>query len=61
MKQSRRRSPSPASQQQEFRKAPSAEHQARMQQLFEKYGMAKNTEMASNRADIDTPEVMRFG
>uniref|UniRef100_A0A7S4R0D4 Pre-mRNA-splicing factor 38 n=1 Tax=Alexandrium monilatum TaxID=311494 RepID=A0A7S4R0D4_9DINO len=61
MKQSRRRSPSPTSQQQEFRKAPSAEHQARMQQLFEKYGMAKNTEMSSNRADIDTPDVMRFG
>lgn len=61
MKQSRRRSPSPTSQQQDFRKAPSAEHQARMQQLFEKYGMAKNTETASNRADIDTPDVMRFG
>jgi len=60
MKQNRRRSPSPASQH-EFRKAPSAEYQARMQQLFEKYGMAKGSETASNRADIDTPEVMRFG
>mmetsp|Transcript_56627 Transcript_56627/g.175558 ORF Transcript_56627/g.175558 Transcript_56627/m.175558 type:complete len:636 (-) Transcript_56627:242-2149(-) len=61
MKQSRRRSPSPNSQQQEFRKAPSAEHQARMQQLFEKYGMAKSSDSNSNRADIDTPDVMRFG
>jgi len=60
MKQMRRRSPSNP-REQEFRKAPSAEHQARMQQLFEKYGMARNTEIASGpRADIDTPEVMRF-
>lgn len=61
MKQSRRRSPSPSLQQQEFRKAPSAEHQARMQQVFEKYGIQKTAESANSRADIDTPEVMRLG
>jgi len=61
MKQSRRRSPSPSLQQQEFRKAPSAEHQARMQHVFEKYGIQKNAESANNRADIDTPDVMRLG
>merc|ERR1712136_689539 len=52
MKQSQRRSPSPSLQHQEFRKAPSAEHQARMQQVFEKYGIQKCAESANNRADI---------
>mmetsp|Transcript_69481 Transcript_69481/g.186370 ORF Transcript_69481/g.186370 Transcript_69481/m.186370 type:complete len:353 (-) Transcript_69481:57-1115(-) len=61
MKQVRRRSPSPGRQEQEFRKAPSAEHQARMQQLFEKYGMAKGADSASSRGDIDQPDVMRLG
>lgn len=61
MKQARRRSPSPSRQEQEFRKAPSAEHQARMQQLFEKYGMARGADSAGGRADIDAPDVMRFG
>jgi len=59
MKSSRRRSPSPR--EQEFRKAPSAEHMARMQQLFEKYSTAKSTELIGQRNDIDTPDVMRFG
>jgi len=61
MKQVRRRSPSPSQREQEFRKAPSAEHQARMQQLFEKYGMAKNSESSSSRQDYDSPDVLRFG
>lgn len=61
MKQVRRRSPSPSQKEQEFRKAPSAEHQARMQQLFEKYGMAKTSEASGSRADIDSPDVFRFG
>merc|ERR1712137_1411742 len=57
MKQVGRRSPSPGRQEQEFRKAPSAEHQARMQHLFEKYGMAKDRDAASSRGDIDAPDV----
>jgi len=64
MKQVRRRSPSPGGRQDEFRKAPSAEHQARMQQLFEKYGMAKGSAEApatGGRTDVDTPDIMRFG
>lgn len=60
MKQGRRRSPSPASQQQEFRKAPSQEHQARMQQLFEKYGMSKPSQGGTS-GDMETPDVMRLG
>jgi len=61
MKAARRRSPSPANKEQEFRKAPSAEHQARMQQLFEKYGMQKSASTSQAGADIDTPDVMRLG
>jgi len=65
MKQIRRRSPSPNNQQSEFRKAPSQEHQARMQQLFEKYGMsASRSEQASSSrptGDYDAPDVMRLG
>jgi len=61
MKQARRRSPSPGRQEQDFRKAPSQEHQQRMQQLFEKYGMAKGSESGSSRSDLDGPDVMRFG
>jgi pre-mRNA-splicing factor 38B len=61
MKQIRRRSPSPT-REQEFRKAPSLEHQARMQQLFEKYGMGGGSQQASSsRQDIDAPDVMRLG
>eukprot|EP00439_Symbiodinium_sp_Y106_P008798 s1755_g1.t1 len=62
MKQVRRRSPSPSKAEQDFRRnAPSAEHQARMQQLFEKYGMAKGSEAGRSGQDIDGPEMMRFG
>ncbi|CAL1167918.1 unnamed protein product [Cladocopium goreaui] len=62
MKQVRRRSPSPSKGEQDFRRnAPSAEHQARMQQLFEKYGMAKGSEGGRTGHDIDGPEMMRFG
>lgn len=63
MKQMRRRSPSPATQEQEFRKAPSAEHQARMQALFEKYGMSGRADQGGGaaRGDVETPDVMRLG
>jgi len=61
MKQGRRRSPSPAAKEQEFRKAPSQEHQQRMQQLFEKYGMSKTAEASGAKKDVDTPDVMRLG
>lgn len=61
MKQGRRRSPSPSQREQEFRKAPSAEHQARMQALFEKYGMSGGAQQAAGKTDIDTPDVMRLG
>lgn len=39
----------------------SAEYQAQMQQLFEKYGMAKGAEAASHSRDVDGPDVLRFG
>lgn len=63
MKQLRRRSPSPATREQEFRKAPSAEHQARMQALFEKYGMGKTDQGqgSSGYRDVDRADVMRLG
>eukprot|EP00747_Dinoflagellata_sp_TGD_P003394 gnl/TRDRNA2_/TRDRNA2_108148_c0_seq1.p1 gnl/TRDRNA2_/TRDRNA2_108148_c0~~gnl/TRDRNA2_/TRDRNA2_108148_c0_seq1.p1 ORF type:complete len:690 (-),score=152.31 gnl/TRDRNA2_/TRDRNA2_108148_c0_seq1:96-2090(-) len=63
MKQTRRRSPSPSEKQQFGTKAPSIEHQARMQQLFEKYGMNKGAESASGaaRSDLDQNDVLRFG
>merc|ERR1719440_1917130 len=61
MKQGRRRSPSPLGKEQEFRKAPSAEHQARMQALFEKYGMGKTDQSSASNRDVDTPDVMRLG
>lgn len=61
---SRRRSPSP-SQQESRRSQPSAEHQAQMQQLFEKYGMAKSADAAGGTGrSLDQgegPDVMRFG
>jgi pre-mRNA-splicing factor 38B len=62
MKQVRRRSPSPATREQEFRKAPSAEHQARMQALFEKYGMGKTEQQSSSGyRELDSADVMRLG
>eukprot|EP00930_Biecheleria_cincta_P025318 TRINITY_DN1804_c0_g1_i1.p1 TRINITY_DN1804_c0_g1~~TRINITY_DN1804_c0_g1_i1.p1 ORF type:complete len:650 (+),score=157.37 TRINITY_DN1804_c0_g1_i1:25-1974(+) len=64
MKQMRRRSPSPVRQEQDFRKGPSAEHQARMQQLFEKYGMQKagpGAPAGSGGANADQTDVLRFG
>jgi len=61
MKQTRRRSPSPSNKEQAFRQAPSAEHQARMKQLFEKYGVQKSDQAANAKADVDQPDVMRLG
>mmetsp|Transcript_88441 Transcript_88441/g.286397 ORF Transcript_88441/g.286397 Transcript_88441/m.286397 type:complete len:639 (-) Transcript_88441:62-1978(-) len=63
-RESRRRSPSPV--QQDARKVHhSAEHQAQMQQLFEKYGMAKGLEISSqpqnNLVEGEGPDVMRLG
>jgi pre-mRNA-splicing factor 38B len=57
----RGRSPSP--QRENFGKRPSAEHQARMQQLFEKYGNVKSAEAsrAQQGTDVDRPDVMRLG
>jgi len=56
----RRRSPTP--ERQNFGKRPSAEQQARMQQLFEKYGNQKSTSEASSRSDdIDKADFMRLG
>lgn len=41
---------------------PSAEHQARMQQLFEKYGNVKtSTEERRTSDEVDRPDVMRLG
>lgn len=54
----RGRTPSP----QRENKRPSAEHQARMQQLFEKYGNVKSAEARqASSLEVDRPEVMRFG
>jgi len=53
------RSPSP--QRDTFRAAPSAEHQARMQQLFEKYGNQARTDGAARQTDVEQPDVMRLG
>lgn len=41
----------------------SAEYQARMRQLFEKYGMAKGNEVDASRrrSDLEVPDVMRLG
>lgn len=56
----RARTPSP--ERDSFGRRPSAEHQARMQQLFEKYGNVKNAEASRNSADeVDRPDVMRLG
>lgn len=57
---SRRRSPSPP--REEARKVQhSAEHQAQMQQLFEKYGMAKAADAAGPRGEVDEPDILRLG
>lgn len=55
----RERSRSPAPRGREH----SAEYQARMRQLFEKYGMAKGAEADAQRSrnDIEGPDVMRLG
>jgi pre-mRNA-splicing factor 38B len=59
-RQKRARSPSPESQ--VSRKAPSAEHQANMQRLFEKYGNTRGPEATARSDDgIDRPDVMRLG
>lgn len=54
---SSRRSPSP----QQAPKAQSAEHQAQMKKLFEKYGMQKPTQTQSQTNDLQGPDFMRLG
>lgn len=54
------RSPSPGFRAQ-GRRAPSAEHQARMQQLFEKYGMAKGADPVGRVSDVEGPDFVRLG
>jgi len=54
----RSRSRSPASRRD---KEPSAEYKARMQQLFEKYGMQKPASEATKKSDIEGPDIMRLG
>lgn len=44
----------------ERKKEPSAEHQARMKALFEKYGMQKQSATRQSD-DVDKPDVMRLG
>jgi len=41
----------------------SIEYQARMRQLFEKYGMAKSSEVdvSRRRSDLEVPDIMRLG
>lgn len=57
-----RREPSPIREENFGGKRKSAEHQARMQQLFEKYGNVKSAEARQqNKTEVDQPEVMRFG
>lgn len=57
----RARSPSPQQEALAGRR-PSAEHQARMQQLFEKYGNVRAGSEVSQRSDeVDRPDVMRLG
>lgn len=58
----RRHEPSPEREHQNFGRRPSAEHQARMQQLFEKYGNVKGLgEERRTGDDVDRPDVMRLG
>jgi len=62
-RQARRRGPSPEADRQQAQAKPSAEHQARMQQLFEKYGMAKSaaSDSAARPGDVEADTVLRFG
>lgn len=43
------------------KKENSAEHQAKMKALFEKYGMQKPTQTTKQTNDIERPDVMRLG
>lgn len=43
------------------KKENSAEHQAKMKALFEKYGMQKPTQSTKQTNDIERPDVMRLG
>eukprot|EP00930_Biecheleria_cincta_P045600 TRINITY_DN31430_c0_g1_i1.p1 TRINITY_DN31430_c0_g1~~TRINITY_DN31430_c0_g1_i1.p1 ORF type:complete len:587 (+),score=131.14 TRINITY_DN31430_c0_g1_i1:153-1913(+) len=43
------------------KKENSAEHQAKMKALFEKYGMQKPTQTNRQTSDIERPDVMRLG
>jgi len=58
---SRKRLPSPEADRAGSSKAPSAEHRAKMQQIFEKYGMAKTQESSRGPDDLDQSAVLRFG
>lgn len=59
-RQKRTRTPSP--ERETAGRRPSAEHQARMQQLFEKYGNVKGPGAEDRRSDeVDRPDVMRLG
>jgi len=57
------RSRSPDRQRLREQREQSVEYQARMRQLFEKYGTAKapTQEDSSRRKDIEGPDVMRLG
>uniref|UniRef100_A0A7S3U5X5 Pre-mRNA-splicing factor 38 n=1 Tax=Strombidinopsis acuminata TaxID=141414 RepID=A0A7S3U5X5_9SPIT len=59
-RQKTRRSPTP-DRGGDFARRPSAEHQARMQQLFEKYGNQKAMGERAGHNDVDQPDVMRLG
>lgn len=54
-----RRSPSPETE--SFGKRPSLEHQARMQQLFEKYGAARPSDDRPRQDEVDHADHLRLG
>jgi len=56
----RKRSPSPT-REPAFARGPSQEHQEKMKQLFEKYGMAKGPSEASKSSDVERADFMRLG
>jgi len=59
-RQKRPRTPSPESQ--HYGRRPSAEHQARMQQLFEKYSTSKSSAEDRRQDDgVDRPDMLRLG
>ncbi|CAE8636572.1 unnamed protein product, partial [Polarella glacialis] len=60
MSKGKRKSPSPG-REEASRKAPSQEHQIRMQQLFEKYGTARGAGGGNGGGDVEGPDVLRFG